>query len=247
MFDELGDRARAVVTLARREALQREDSLVLPAHLLVGLLEEGSPDGAGFLARIGLTAESVRTKAARSFSSPGAGPGALARISDAVEEVLDAAGHLAQVTQRKRVEPGHLLLTLLETVPFEELIGRSTLFHDLGLEEAPLRAEVFRWYHKHQTKLQRSVQAAVSTCLAHDYSRDVEIPILRSIAIHRHLVSRRDWEGAVCLRGTLVMMGKDREETPESWRWLVDEAVEEARLRCGRQFAKWRRMSEPEP
>ena len=35
MIDELGDRAIAVMALARREAMQREDPLMPPAHVLV--------------------------------------------------------------------------------------------------------------------------------------------------------------------------------------------------------------------
>jgi ATP-dependent Clp protease ATP-binding subunit ClpA len=217
MFEGLSDRGRAVVALARREAARRQNPLLVPAHVLVGILEEGSPDGAGILAEMGVSARQVRVLASALFAPGRSKPGSVAGISDAVENLLKRAVGSTFHTQHENVEPGHLLLALAEQDILPRLFHKGSLLEACSIDGMRVRSEVYRHFHEGQTPEQRSVERAVAAFLAHPHARGMKELAGKVGRAHARALAHEDLETAAILRGNLVWLANEHEESFDDW------------------------------
>lgn len=115
MFERFTERAIKVVTYSQEEAVNTKSSSLLPEHLLIGILKEGTGIAARFLRASGLTPELLREKICQdSTSNPTNGRfQEILLFSPAVKKVLKEAWTESKQFGANFISPDHLFLSLL--------------------------------------------------------------------------------------------------------------------------------------
>jgi ATP-dependent Clp protease ATP-binding subunit ClpC len=113
-------RAKKVLELSLREALEREHNYIATEHLLLGLLREGEGVAAQVLVRLGAELGQVRSAVVTALKGTPPGPQGDAEPADAVIRSLEAEN------RRLRAEVDHLRQLLLRPGAGEaDVPGRS--------------------------------------------------------------------------------------------------------------------------
>lgn len=113
MYLRFSDRAREVMKIAEREAIETHHDVVLPEHILLALLAEGSGVGAKILRSIGLDLETIHSQVAASVSVAATGQQKLRPpLSDLAELVIESATRESRALGHNYVGTEHLLLGL---------------------------------------------------------------------------------------------------------------------------------------
>jgi len=110
-------RAKKVLELSLREALQLGHNYIGTEHILLGLIREGEGVAAQVLKRLGADLEGVRHKVVALLGEMGIEPSGgrryLGRFTDGTHRVLGLAGESARNLGHEAVEPADLLLALI--------------------------------------------------------------------------------------------------------------------------------------
>lgn len=144
MLDRYSAEARKAVEHARDEAARLGHPYVGTEHLLLGLLAEGGSAAARSLNRAGASLPLCREKvtealASRSGKPAGIGAGEL-ELTDRASRALDRAGKLSARLKCDRVEPAHVLLSVLDVEGTAGQVLRG-LAVDLGSVRKGLSAQ----------------------------------------------------------------------------------------------------------
>jgi ATP-dependent Clp protease ATP-binding subunit ClpC len=111
-FDRLTRRARASLAHAQSEAAALHHTMLAPAHLLLGLLDEPAGVAARVLQALGISLEGARAAVALSLASRSTTPSAVMDTT-ASEALVAAALEEADRLQHHYVGTEHLLLGLV--------------------------------------------------------------------------------------------------------------------------------------
>jgi ATP-dependent Clp protease ATP-binding subunit ClpC len=113
VFERFTDASRSVVALAQDECRLLGHDAIGTVHLVAGLTRVG--DGATeVLAGLGMTTASVRAQITRMMHPDAAGADERLPLAAEAEQALGEAGREALRLGHDRVQPGHLLLALLD-------------------------------------------------------------------------------------------------------------------------------------
>ena len=153
-------RAKKVLELSLREALQLGHDYIGTEHILLGLIREGEGVAAQVLQRLGAGLERVRQEvlgllsgtAPREHPASGPPPESIYRLagyplSDRSRAAIDLAGALSRKLEHSTIEPGDILLALLITEREDVFGAVLTALHDQidrvrdVLDELPKREE----------------------------------------------------------------------------------------------------------
>jgi ATP-dependent Clp protease ATP-binding subunit ClpC len=142
MFDRFTDRARKVMTYARKEAIRFNHDYVGTEHILLGLVKEGSGVAANVLENLGVDLEKVRLEVEKLVRS---GPSTVTKgdkpYTSRAKKVLELAMEEARNLDHNYVGTEHLLLGLLRE---SEGIAAQVLMN-LGLNLEEVRNEVMEF------------------------------------------------------------------------------------------------------
>ncbi len=142
MFDRFTDRARKVMTYARKEAIRFNHDYVGTEHVLLGLVKEGSGVAANVLENLGVDLEKVRMEVEKLVRS---GPSTVTKgdkpYTSRAKKVLELAMEEARNLDHNYVGTEHLLLGLLRE---SEGIAAQVLMN-LGLNLDEVRNEVMEF------------------------------------------------------------------------------------------------------
>ncbi len=133
-------RAKKVLELSLREAMQLGHNYIGTEHLLLGLVREGKGVACQVLVRLGATLPKVRARVLElldDYSGEGA-PAPSARLSSELVEVLDEARRAAEATGESEVAPIHLFLAAVEHP--DGAAGR--MLRVVGVDPGELRRQV---------------------------------------------------------------------------------------------------------
>jgi ATP-dependent Clp protease ATP-binding subunit ClpA len=134
-------RAKKVLELSLREALQLGHNYIGTEHILLGLIREGEGVAAQVLKRLGADLEGVRHKVVALLGEgiePSGGRRYLGRLTDETHRVLGLAGESARDLGHEAVEPADLLLALIaaDDAQVNELLA------SWGIELAAVRQRI---------------------------------------------------------------------------------------------------------
>jgi len=168
MNERFSDRSRHVFALANQEAVRHRHAEILPAHLLLGLIAEGSCVGTEALLHLDISLETVRDKtlALIGKGQAGAGVGKMPQ-SASTRAVTEYAIQETRKLGHRLVGTEHLILGLVrypDGVPAKVLtelgVNLSTLREEvlslLRADPAPTQAGVgaisgnFEWIHQQE-------------------------------------------------------------------------------------------------
>lgn len=131
MFERLTDRAHKVMAYANQEAQQMRSESIGSAHILLGLIKEGSGVGANVLKNLNVNLAALRVETKQQIATEGAGPPAEAK------KVLELAILETRSLNHNYVGTEHLLLGMLRlerSVPAKAL-NVFGVTHERVLEE----------------------------------------------------------------------------------------------------------------
>ncbi|MGH9288606.1 MAG: Clp protease N-terminal domain-containing protein [Acidimicrobiales bacterium] len=133
-------RAKKVLELSLREAMQLGHNYIRTEHLLLGLVREGEGVACQVLVRLGATLPKVRARVLElraDYSGEGASAPS-AHLSSELVEVLDEARRAAEATGESEVAPIHLFLAAVEHP--DGAAGR--MLRVVGVDPGELRRQV---------------------------------------------------------------------------------------------------------
>ncbi|MGH2556931.1 MAG: Clp protease N-terminal domain-containing protein [Actinomycetota bacterium] len=135
-------RAKKVLELSLREALQLGHNYIGTEHILLGLIREGEGVAAQVLQKLGADLEEVRHKVVALLGEKGIEPSAgkryLGRFTEETHRVLGLAGESARDLDHQAIEPADLLLALIaaDDAQVNELLA------SWGIELAAVRRRI---------------------------------------------------------------------------------------------------------
>jgi len=149
MYDRLTEEVKKVLSYARQEALRMGHCHIGGAHLLLGLVWEGSGVAADTLKRLGVDPRALRQKAEEYLAGESQGPALDGQLllSDAAQEAVEVASEEARQMGHGHIGPEHLLLGLLndpDGVPAAMLGGFGVTADDVRRVETELLGETSR-------------------------------------------------------------------------------------------------------
>jgi ATP-dependent Clp protease ATP-binding subunit ClpC len=142
MFERYTEKARRVIFFARYEALQYGSQIILPEHILLGLMREDKTLSARFFPfRKNITVETVRREVEERIVLRERIPqSAELHLSSETKRILILANEESRYLENRHIGPEHLLLGLLRE---EQSVAAEILFH-FGLKLQDAREEVAR-------------------------------------------------------------------------------------------------------
>jgi hypothetical protein len=142
MFDRFTDRAKKVMSLARRAAIEWQHPFIAAEHILAGLVDEGSGVAANVLKNRGVDLATIRTRVARR-TPPGSKPVTddMLPFTPAGKQLLEGALEVASGLDHNYIGTEHLLLSVLRL----EGSPANAVLRELDLEFAALRADVLEF------------------------------------------------------------------------------------------------------
>jgi ATP-dependent Clp protease ATP-binding subunit ClpC len=129
-------RAKKVLELSLREAIQLGHNYIGTEHILLGLLREGEGVACQVLVKLGASLPKVRARVAQ-LMHEGGGERPV-RLSSDLTAVLDEAGRVADGQGASEIEPIHLFLAAVENP--NGAAGR--MLQVVGVDPAELRRQV---------------------------------------------------------------------------------------------------------
>ena len=135
----LTDRAQEVFQAAWAEALAHGHGIVLPGHIVLGLLAATSGVAAAIIEELGTEHDTLRTLCMESLPPSGpAGPSRELPYSDTAVQVIEIARRTASRASAPHMSTGHVLLAAVEVMTADN----SELSAALGTDLGHLRARV---------------------------------------------------------------------------------------------------------
>jgi ATP-dependent Clp protease ATP-binding subunit ClpA len=113
MFERFSDDARAVVVLAQEEAHQLRHDYIGTEHLLLGLLRDQGPVGE-VLGSLGIFVDAAREEVVRLVGDRPVHGARSIPFTPRAKKVLELAVRESLHLRNERVEPGHLLLGIVD-------------------------------------------------------------------------------------------------------------------------------------
>src|SRR5438105_10875746 len=114
MFERFTERARRVVILAQEEARQLNCSVVVPEHILLGIIREGEGVASKILASIGVERDRIRFNAENAVGMKGsATPNEELTFARPSKKILELALDEAKRLGHSYIGTEHLLLGLI--------------------------------------------------------------------------------------------------------------------------------------
>ena len=140
MFERYTEKARRVIFFARYEALQYGSQVILPEHILLGLMREDKTISARYFPfRRNLTVESVRREVEERIVRRERIPQSVElHLAPETKRILVFAGEEGQRLQNRHVGPEHLLLGIVR----EERSIAAEILYQYGLRLKDVREEV---------------------------------------------------------------------------------------------------------
>ena len=115
VFERYSDQARQAVELADVEARRLGHGHLGTEHLLLGIVAEGQSEAARALTAAGATLQGCRELVAEAVGDqPQVPPAAELRLTDRANRALERAARLARRRRDPRVEPSHVLVSVLD-------------------------------------------------------------------------------------------------------------------------------------
>jgi ATP-dependent Clp protease ATP-binding subunit ClpC len=145
MFERFTDRARKIMALANRQAIELNHSHIDTAHILLGMLEEGSGVGVRALRQMEIDTELLLRDLSSRLErgpTPVPSPSKLPQTPPAKQVIMDAIAEANDLSHRY-VGTEHILLGLLRQP--DELASQS--LNRAGAELHACREEVRRLHH----------------------------------------------------------------------------------------------------
>jgi hypothetical protein len=139
MVTRLTDGARRTLDLAQEEARRYCDHVLVPHHLLLGLIREGG-NAATALAAVGVDLTTARLAVAELGCSREPSTAPVVPLAPRTRQMLDQAAGEARGLGRAVVDTEHLLLAMLRQ---QDGYSRKVLEH-LGADPAQVREQVHR-------------------------------------------------------------------------------------------------------
>ncbi len=154
MNERFSDRARHVFALANQEAVRHHHAEILPAHILLGMIAEGSCVGTEALRHLDISLDQVRDKtlALIGEGDSGAGVGKMPQ-SASTRAVTEFAIQEARKLGHRLVGTEHLVLGL---VRYPDGVPAKVLT-ELGVSVSALREEVLGMLHAEPENTQAGV------------------------------------------------------------------------------------------
>ncbi|HET6662794.1 MAG TPA: Clp protease N-terminal domain-containing protein [Acidimicrobiales bacterium] len=133
-------RAKEVLELSLREAMQLGHNYIGTEHILLGLVREGEGVACQVLVKLGASLPKVRARVVRLLDEGGgeATAAPVPRLSSELMAVLDEARRAAEATGEPEVAPIHLFLAAVEHP--DGAAGR--MLRVVGIDPEELRAQV---------------------------------------------------------------------------------------------------------
>jgi ATP-dependent Clp protease ATP-binding subunit ClpA len=133
-------RAKKVLELSLREAMQLGHNYIGTEHILLGLVREGEGVACQVLVKLGASLPKVRARVVRLLDEGGgeATAAPVPRLSSELMAVLDEARRAAEATGEPEVAPIHLFLAAVEHP--DGAAGR--MLRVVGIDPEELRAQV---------------------------------------------------------------------------------------------------------
>ncbi len=138
VFERYSDQARQAVELAEVEARRLGHGHLGTEHLLLGIVADGQSEAAQALMAAGATLQGCRELVAEAVGEqPPVAPSAELRMTDRANRALERAARLARRRRDPQVEPGHVLVSVLDVE------GRAgQVLRGLGVDLVGLRRAV---------------------------------------------------------------------------------------------------------
>ncbi|MGQ9591611.1 MAG: ATP-dependent Clp protease ATP-binding subunit [Planctomycetota bacterium] len=138
-FDRFTDRARKVMTLARREAQRFNHDFIGTEHILLGLIQEGTGVAYEVLKNLGVDTDKIRREIEKNVQS---GPSMVTMgqlpLTPRAKKVIELSMEEAQELGHNFIGTEHLLLGLIR----ENEGVAATVLQDLNVKLEDVRAEV---------------------------------------------------------------------------------------------------------
>tara|TARA_R110002073_G_scaffold152087_2_gene306457 strand:- start:501 stop:1412 length:912 start_codon:yes stop_codon:yes gene_type:complete len=145
MFDRFTDRAKKVLSLSRQAAMKHEHDFIGPAHILMGIVTEGTGVAASVLKNTNVSLDQIRDNTVAAMPA-GTSEGTMGQLpfTPSAKRVLESSLDEASRLGHNYIGTEHLLLGLLcvsESIAANVLTG-------LGIELEQMRSEVLEFCGK---------------------------------------------------------------------------------------------------
>jgi ATP-dependent Clp protease ATP-binding subunit ClpC len=209
MSQQLTDRARHILQLAREEARQLNHDYVGTEHVLLGLIAEDSSVAAHLLRAQGVEANTIR-RGVESLVQRGTQPVTSSELTltPRAKQAIEYAHDEALAVNQKRADAEHLLLGLMREP--DGVAGQ--LLQTFGIKPQELRAEALR-SRLHLMKIVERAVRPVRACIAQKRKMREEL-FAHLTAIYEQELTRLHDSATACVEATR-RFGESRELAEE--------------------------------